>query len=261
MNSRTHSDIMTLALKDTTIDHPYAYARVLAVLHFNVQHLFYGQMSTVQTVPVLWVRHFRIDSAWKGGFKWKHLHCIEFLPNTDPNAFGFVSPDKVIREAHLIPTYTHGRTPTMYFESLACKSGKDSDWKYHYVNFFVDRNMLMRYLGGGVGHSYYVSVPDDEWEEEVWEVPDQDQPESTDMPLDNGEEGELEEGEEEDLVDGNGDLQEDEGHKSELSELTELSDSDDDDNEDKLGNIDLRLEDGEDGFDDHLQYFASGSIE
>ncbi|KAF8172248.1 hypothetical protein K438DRAFT_1940544 [Mycena galopus ATCC 62051] len=34
----------------------------------------------------------------------------------------------------------------------------DQDWRYYYVNFFVDRDMYMRYLGGGVGH-YQVPIP------------------------------------------------------------------------------------------------------
>ncbi|KAG9074708.1 hypothetical protein FRC06_010513, partial [Ceratobasidium sp. 370] len=35
--------------------------------------------------------------------------------------------------------------------SLTCDT-KEGDWEYHAVNRFVDRDMLMRYLGGGVGH-------------------------------------------------------------------------------------------------------------
>ncbi|KAF7794670.1 hypothetical protein EIP86_005808 [Pleurotus ostreatoroseus] len=27
-----------------------------------------------------------------------------------------------------------------------------TDWRFYYVGIFVDRDMLMRYLGGGIGH-------------------------------------------------------------------------------------------------------------
>ncbi|KAG8717545.1 hypothetical protein FRC11_003747 [Ceratobasidium sp. 423] len=38
--------------------------------------------------------------------------------------------------------------------NLALSVGHDSehDWKYYYVNRFVDRDMMIRYLGGGIGH-------------------------------------------------------------------------------------------------------------
>ncbi|KAJ7118418.1 hypothetical protein C8R43DRAFT_1137351 [Mycena crocata] len=35
---------------------------------------------------------------------------------------------------------------------------EDEDWRFYYVNFFVDRDMYMRYRGGGVGH-YQVTIP------------------------------------------------------------------------------------------------------
>ncbi|KAF9642248.1 hypothetical protein BDM02DRAFT_3193612 [Thelephora ganbajun] len=35
------------------------------------------------------------------------------------------------------------------------------DWNYYYVNIFVDRDMFMRYWGGGVGHLYIRAI-------EVW---------------------------------------------------------------------------------------------
>ncbi|KAJ7459227.1 hypothetical protein FB451DRAFT_1405872 [Mycena latifolia] len=37
----------------------------------------------------------------------------------------------------------------------------EEDWRYYYVNFFVDRDMYMRYLGGGVGH-YQVNIPEED---------------------------------------------------------------------------------------------------
>ncbi|CUA71948.1 hypothetical protein RSOLAG22IIIB_09961 [Rhizoctonia solani] len=51
-------------------------------------------------------------------------------------------------------------TPTLNFECgtttspgrTLCSDNEESDWNYHYVSQFVDRDMLMRYLGGGIGH-------------------------------------------------------------------------------------------------------------
>ncbi|KAJ7663061.1 hypothetical protein B0H14DRAFT_3539942 [Mycena olivaceomarginata] len=39
---------------------------------------------------------------------------------------------------------------------------KDQDWWYYYVNFFVDRDMYMCYLGGGVGHYQVEILPEDD---------------------------------------------------------------------------------------------------
>ncbi|KAJ6619168.1 hypothetical protein B0H10DRAFT_2217042 [Mycena sp. CBHHK59/15] len=36
----------------------------------------------------------------------------------------------------------------------------DEEWCHHYVNMFVDRDMYVRYIGGGVGH-YQVEVEDE----------------------------------------------------------------------------------------------------
>ncbi|KAF4566602.1 hypothetical protein EYR36_012033 [Pleurotus pulmonarius] len=36
----------------------------------------------------------------------------------------------------------------------------EDDYKYYYVNIFVDRDMYMRYHGGGIGH-YHLTIPDD----------------------------------------------------------------------------------------------------
>ncbi|KAJ6529344.1 hypothetical protein B0H19DRAFT_1274375 [Mycena capillaripes] len=47
-----------------------------------------------------------------------------------------------------------GRLPRKSF-------GEDEHWFYYYVNFLADRDMHMRYLGGGVGH-YQVNIPPEE---------------------------------------------------------------------------------------------------
>ncbi|KAF7326767.1 hypothetical protein MVEN_02595700 [Mycena venus] len=157
MNPRTHADIMMLAPDDGAANpdqHPFTYARVLGVFHVDV------------------VRYFRLDRNFKGGLKRKRLHRVEFLPDFDPAAFGFVNPDEVIRGSHLIPAFAHGITD-QFPPSLCRRKDELDDWKYHYVNL----DMFMGYLGGGVGH-YQVPVPDSEdVEEETDLYPEDEQPE------------------------------------------------------------------------------------
>ncbi|KAJ7290637.1 hypothetical protein C8J57DRAFT_1611754 [Mycena rebaudengoi] len=181
MNPRTHSDFMMLAPEDIPENaHPFVYARILGVFHCDAIRLVAG-VPAAAAVPFtfLWVRRFRLDSTFQGGFKRKRLHRIEFYPDSDPRAFGFVDPDEVIRASHLIPAFAHQGTTPVSYTSLARQPKEFDDWKFHYVNFFVDRDMLMRYLGGGVGHSHQVRVPEADAEPTAAEQ-EQDDAESVD---------------------------------------------------------------------------------
>ncbi|KAK7014596.1 hypothetical protein R3P38DRAFT_2456313, partial [Favolaschia claudopus] len=102
MNPRTHADIMTLApdSDDTPDDHPFCYARIIGVFH--------------------------CDAASSGN--------IEFFPDSDPNAYGFLDPDEVIRASHLIPAFHHGPTDPVEYTTLARKGDEFDDWRFHYVN-------------------------------------------------------------------------------------------------------------------------------
>ncbi|KIL58216.1 hypothetical protein M378DRAFT_86772, partial [Amanita muscaria Koide BX008] len=59
-----------------------------------------------------------------------------------------------IRSSFLEPAFAFGRTDELLPPSIARHlSESDKDRKYYYVNIFVDRDMTMRYFGGGVGHA------------------------------------------------------------------------------------------------------------
>jgi hypothetical protein len=122
---------------DNPDQHPFTYARVIGVFHVDVVHNVPGASTVPQSIPFLWVRRFRLDRRFKGGFKRKRLHRIEFLPDSDPAAFGFVNPDEVIRGAHLIPAFAHGPTERVPYTSLARRKDEFDDWAYHYVNLYV----------------------------------------------------------------------------------------------------------------------------
>ncbi|KAF7356030.1 GLOBIN domain-containing protein [Mycena venus] len=54
---------------------------------------------------------------------------------------------------HIIPAFAHGQTSDLLPKSIARRpEDKDQDYNYYYVNFFVDRDMFMRYFDKGVGH-------------------------------------------------------------------------------------------------------------
>jgi hypothetical protein len=137
MNPRTRSDIMMLAPEGDT-SHPFSYARIIGIFHVDVVHNVPGATTVPTSIEVLWIRRFRRDTTFRAGFKAKCLHRLQFLPTDDPNAFGFLSPDEVIRGAHLIPAFHHGRTtdllsgPSLALEHEPFKD--EEEWRFHYAN-------------------------------------------------------------------------------------------------------------------------------
>ncbi|KAJ7101024.1 hypothetical protein C8R43DRAFT_1048129 [Mycena crocata] len=243
MNPRTHADIMMLAPEDTADTHPFSYARILGVFHCDVSQYVHGTMTRAVPISFIWVRRFRLDPSFKGGFKRKRLHRLEFLPDSHADAYGFVDPNEVIRGSHLIPAFAHGPTDPVPYTSLARKGDEFDDWRYHYVNFFVDRDMLMRYLGGGVGH-YQVDVPDEDADGP--DLPDDEDPDLPDWPAP-----------EEDSDAGDSDSEEEE----EDDEPEQDGDGGDEDEEEESeeedgpeGGVEFGPEDGEDGDAEDMGY-------
>ncbi|KAA1479425.1 hypothetical protein DENSPDRAFT_862027 [Dentipellis sp. KUC8613] len=158
LNPRTHADVMVLAHDNdssTNAIHSYWYARILGVFHVNISYsggLGAGPVES-KRMDFLWVRWFGRDIDSEAGWQAQRLPRIGFVPSSDPDAFGFLDPQDVIRAAHLIPAFHHGHTEELLpGPSIARPKGDDADWQYFYVNIFVDRDMFMRFRGGGVGH-------------------------------------------------------------------------------------------------------------
>ncbi|KAF7300934.1 hypothetical protein MIND_00656300 [Mycena indigotica] len=159
LNPTRRSDVMMLSPEGDT-SHPFSYAQVLMICHANVLR---KSNPTPQHVDFLWVRRYAFDKGYKSGFKRKRLHRVHFIPETDSNAFAFLNPDEVIRASHLVPAFAHGKcTHLLASDSIGRLTREglapNEDWTSYYVNFFADRDMVMRYFGGGIGH-YRVPLP------------------------------------------------------------------------------------------------------
>ncbi|GJE92524.1 hypothetical protein PsYK624_086780 [Phanerochaete sordida] len=160
INPRTHPDIMVISQEDegdgqrSKARHPYWYARVIGIFHADVKYMGPGSQSRDwERLEFLWIRWFGLDFTAPGGFRKRRLHRVGFVDADDGGAFGFLDPKVVLRAAHLIPAFAHGRRDDLLGPSLARQDDEDDeDYVYYYVNMFVDRDMLMRYLGGGIGH-------------------------------------------------------------------------------------------------------------
>ncbi|KAL1724716.1 hypothetical protein EV714DRAFT_222555, partial [Schizophyllum commune] len=150
LNPRTHADFMVLS--DNDEEHPYWYGRVLGIFHADVLDVaVVGSCS--QRIEFAYVRWFAMDKSYRHGFRAKRLPRVHFLPAEDADAFGFIDPKDIIRAVHAIPAFAHGRT-AMHLpgQTMARPHGESDDWKYHYISMFADRDILMRFRGGGVGH-------------------------------------------------------------------------------------------------------------
>ncbi|KAF8834570.1 hypothetical protein BDN67DRAFT_868960, partial [Paxillus ammoniavirescens] len=134
--------------------HPFCYAHVLAIYHANV--IYTGPESRdywAQCFEFLWVRWFELLDHLAG---WDNFAFdkARFVLMKCSDAFSFVDPADVLRSCHVIPAFADGR---LHPNGVAMSQNtRDSeDWKYYYINWFVDCDMLMRYHWGlGVGHLY-----------------------------------------------------------------------------------------------------------
>ncbi|KAF8965639.1 hypothetical protein BDZ97DRAFT_2057933 [Flammula alnicola] len=146
-------DVMLPSFEDSSDEnnqdnHPYWYARILGIYHANV---FFDSKSKAERVDFLFVRWLGRDMEWNSGPSNLRLDRIGFVSSRDHDAFGFLDPALVIRACHLIPAFHWGTSIRLLGPSTARDSSK-GDWENYYVNRFVDRDMMMRYVGTGVGH-------------------------------------------------------------------------------------------------------------
>ncbi|KAF9501551.1 hypothetical protein BDN71DRAFT_1426649 [Pleurotus eryngii] len=136
INSRTYPNVMTLKQQSAS-EHLFDYARVIGIFHVWVEHETLAPQ--VQELDVLWVRNFAVDTTYHSGFKRKWLTRLNFIAS--PDVFGFLNPDEQCFSGDILDkAFQWPEEPD-----------KD-DYTCYYVNLFVDRDMFMQYLGGGVGH-------------------------------------------------------------------------------------------------------------
>jgi hypothetical protein len=133
---RQYPDIMALSDDE---EHPYLYGRVLDLFHVNARNdgpnslLPNNQPAMLQ---MAWVRWFKLDtSQGPSGFHSLRYPTVSFYESGEPDAFGFIHPDEIIRAAHLIPSFRSGQT-TEYLNvpSRARPETEVNDWRRFNVN-------------------------------------------------------------------------------------------------------------------------------
>ncbi|KAG9091927.1 hypothetical protein FRC06_000322 [Ceratobasidium sp. 370] len=135
-------------------DHPYIYAKVLGVYHARVG---YGR-NLPRRIDFVHVRWLYYDYERPGGWETNRLDRLSYIKCENDqdiaDSFDFIDPKTIIRAAHLIPEFAAGATREFLQtpSSISHDNSDHTDWNGYYVNRFGDRDMLMRYIGGGIGH-------------------------------------------------------------------------------------------------------------
>ena len=131
VNPHTHPDIMVLSHEDNPQAHPYWYTQVLGIFHLRVLHLDPSAMNhLVQHMEVLWVWWFGLVSGHQFRAKVAWLPKIRFVPDTDPQAFGFLDPSLVIHGCYPIPAFSDRCTAELLTTSPSAgwPPDKTDDW-------------------------------------------------------------------------------------------------------------------------------------
>ncbi|KAJ3558432.1 hypothetical protein NM688_g934 [Phlebia brevispora] len=126
-----------------SLNFPWRYATVLGVFHAEVLLPDHSE----RRLEFLWVRWLEIDPTWISGPGTRRLERVQYATE---EAYSFLDPATVIRGCHLIPAFHYGRDVDLTARSVAHTPG--GDWKYYYVDRFVDRDMGARFAGLGLGN-------------------------------------------------------------------------------------------------------------
>ncbi|KAJ7115737.1 hypothetical protein C8R44DRAFT_880156 [Mycena epipterygia] len=191
LNPRAQSFVMVRSPETEAGAHPYWYTQILGVFNATVFRVTPTERTSSTIMEFLWVRWLGIEPGYRAGIKKARLPKVGFVPESDAYGFGFLDPTQVIRGSHLIPDFNNGRTNDLLAteeETAARSSPLDTeDWANYYVNIFADRDMLMRYVGGGIGHLDFETVlsgTDIDLQDDNEEVSDKVQPDSEDESSD-----------------------------------------------------------------------------
>ncbi|KAG9097673.1 hypothetical protein FRC06_007313 [Ceratobasidium sp. 370] len=134
--------------------HPFVYAKILGVYHAKI--VLGGRLP--ERMDFIHVRWLYYDYERPGGWDHKRLDRVNYVTcstNDDIlDSFDFIDPATILRATHLIPDFCSNTTKGLLNlnTSIAYDNTGFGDWNAYYVNRFADRDILMRYVGGGVGH-------------------------------------------------------------------------------------------------------------
>jgi len=136
---RRYPDVMVLSDDE---EHPYLYGRVLDFFHVNVKNNSPSTLLPNDNTAMLqmaWVRWFKLNRPpGPSGFCSLRYPSVSFYECHEPDAFGFIHPDEIVRAVHLIPAFKLGRTDEyLSTPSKGRPEAEKDDWRAFHVNMYV----------------------------------------------------------------------------------------------------------------------------
>jgi len=136
---RRYPDVMVLSDDE---EHPYLYGRVLGFFHINAMNSGPNTLLPDNSIAVLqmaWIRWFKLDAPQgPSGFHSLRYPSVSFCKSNEPDAFGLIHPDEIVRAVHLIPTFKHGRTVEYLSGPTEGRpESEQDDWRHFNVNMSV----------------------------------------------------------------------------------------------------------------------------
>ncbi|EJD46195.1 hypothetical protein AURDEDRAFT_164853 [Auricularia subglabra TFB-10046 SS5] len=144
------SDIMLLSCEQGEGSHPFWYARVIGMYHVLAK--LNDGAKKPQLFHFLLVRWFGRDEANDS------RSALTRVGWDETNEYGFVDPAHVLRACHIVPAFAHGLAASRTARSIP-RDPSRPDYNYYYVMKWSDRDLLMRFLGGGIGHRVGLTKP------------------------------------------------------------------------------------------------------
>jgi hypothetical protein len=131
---------------DTTDDptgHPFLYAQVLGIYHAHVRY----SSRPPKRMEFLWVRWLDYDEEEPGGWDTGRMDRVSYgkCRNDDEllDAYDFIDPKDIVRACHLIPDFDSGTASTLNVKPGSLTSdNEEREWKFHYVNRWVNYNLI-----------------------------------------------------------------------------------------------------------------------
>jgi len=143
---RRYPDVMVLSDDE---EHPYLYGRVLDFFHVDVKNngpnTLLSPDNDTATLQMAWVRWFKLNAPQgPSGFCSLRYPSVSFYESHEPDAFGFIHPDEIIRAVHLIPAFKLGRTEEyLGTPSKGRPEAENDDWRAFHVNMYVLHSLFV----------------------------------------------------------------------------------------------------------------------
>ena len=132
---RNYPDVMVLSNDN---EHPYLYGHIIDIYHVDVRNNASNTILDGDTarLEVVWIQWFKPEVPdGPAGFHSLRNPSVTFYPTDDPDAFGFIHPDEILREVHLIPNFKFGRTERYLMgPSDGRPEGEADDWISFSIN-------------------------------------------------------------------------------------------------------------------------------